>query len=190
MRAYFVTRQIRSRTLHEAWLIEVWEIALKEGFVEIIPVANEAGGRVLPKEYHVAKIEEQTRRRDRRASGSTDPEVFRALLAAVRDDFVAHLVTLIERAKADPFDRRYMDEHILAVAVGLNEKPFVALNHFTVPVATAALPWNDQLSWILSWPSQGPPALIKCFSIASQATSASSNDLNGEPIILIAPRPR
>ena len=37
--------------------MEVWEHAVKE-----VPVADEAGGRVLPRGYHVAKIEEQTRR--------------------------------------------------------------------------------------------------------------------------------
>lgn len=42
--------------------MEVWEHAVKEGLVEDIPVADEAGGRVLPRGYHVAKIEEQTRR--------------------------------------------------------------------------------------------------------------------------------
>jgi hypothetical protein len=42
--------------------MQVWEHAVKEGLVEDIPVADEAGGRVLPRGYHVAKIEEQTRR--------------------------------------------------------------------------------------------------------------------------------
>ena len=39
--------------------IEVWENALKDGLVKDIPVADEAGGQVLPKGYHLAKIEEQ-----------------------------------------------------------------------------------------------------------------------------------
>ena len=33
-------------------------------------------------------------------------------------------------------------------------------------------------------------SLIRCFSIASQAASASSNVLKGDPVTLIAPRPR
>jgi hypothetical protein len=32
-------------------------------------------------------------------------------------------------------------------------------------------------------------SLIRCFSIALQAASASSKDVKGEPMILIAPRP-
>jgi len=32
-------------------------------------------------------------------------------------------------------------------------------------------------------------SLIRCFNIASQAASASSKVLKGEPVILIAPRP-
>ena len=36
--------------------MEVWENAMKEGLVKDIPVADEAGGQVLPKGYHVEKI--------------------------------------------------------------------------------------------------------------------------------------
>lgn len=42
--------------------MEVWEHALKDRLVKDIPVADEAGGRVLPKGYHVEKVEPQSRR--------------------------------------------------------------------------------------------------------------------------------
>src|SRR4051812_46373410 len=58
---------------------------------------------------------------DRRAEGSTYPEVFSRFLAAVRDDLVGHQGALIEGAKASPLYRRDMDEDVLAAAVGLNE---------------------------------------------------------------------
>jgi hypothetical protein len=35
---------------------EVWESALTEGLVRDVPVADEEGGQVLPKGYHVAKV--------------------------------------------------------------------------------------------------------------------------------------
>jgi len=35
---------------------EVWEGALIEGLVTDVPVADEAGGQVLPKGYHVARV--------------------------------------------------------------------------------------------------------------------------------------
>jgi hypothetical protein len=37
---------------------EVWEAALIEGLVMDVPVADEEGGQVIPKNYHVAKVEE------------------------------------------------------------------------------------------------------------------------------------
>lgn len=36
---------------------EVWEAALMEGLVTDVPVADEAGGQVLPKGYHVARVD-------------------------------------------------------------------------------------------------------------------------------------
>lgn len=38
---------------------EVWESALIDGLVEDVPVADEAGGQVIPSGYHVAKIEDR-----------------------------------------------------------------------------------------------------------------------------------
>jgi len=35
---------------------EVWEAALIEGLVTDVPVADEAGGQVIPGGYHVAKV--------------------------------------------------------------------------------------------------------------------------------------
>jgi len=37
---------------------EVWEAALIEGLVIDVPVADEAGGQILPKGYHVAEVNE------------------------------------------------------------------------------------------------------------------------------------
>lgn len=37
---------------------EVWEAALIEGLVTDVPVADEEGGQLLPKRYHVAQVEE------------------------------------------------------------------------------------------------------------------------------------
>jgi len=36
---------------------EVWEAALIEGLVTDVPVSDEAGGQVLPRGYHVAKVD-------------------------------------------------------------------------------------------------------------------------------------
>jgi hypothetical protein len=38
---------------------EAWEAALMDGFVTDIPVADEAGGQVLPVGYHVQQVAEQ-----------------------------------------------------------------------------------------------------------------------------------
>lgn len=38
---------------------EVWKAALAEGLVKDIPVADEEGGQLLPKGYHVAKAGDQ-----------------------------------------------------------------------------------------------------------------------------------
>ena len=35
---------------------EVWEAALIEGLVTDVPVADEMGGQILPKGYHVAEV--------------------------------------------------------------------------------------------------------------------------------------
>jgi len=37
---------------------EVWEAALIEGLVTDVPVADEAGGQILPAGYHVAKVDD------------------------------------------------------------------------------------------------------------------------------------
>jgi len=37
---------------------EVWEAALIEGLVTDVPVADEEGGQILPKGYHVKPIDE------------------------------------------------------------------------------------------------------------------------------------
>lgn len=36
---------------------EVWEAALIEGLVTDVPVADEAGGQILPAGYHVAQVD-------------------------------------------------------------------------------------------------------------------------------------
>ena len=35
---------------------EVWEAALIEGLVSDVPVADEAGGQILPSGYHVGRL--------------------------------------------------------------------------------------------------------------------------------------
>jgi len=37
---------------------EVWEAALTDGLVTDVPVADEAGGQILPAGYHVAQVDE------------------------------------------------------------------------------------------------------------------------------------
>jgi hypothetical protein len=37
---------------------EVWQAALREGLITDLPVADEAGGQVLPAGYHIEQIEE------------------------------------------------------------------------------------------------------------------------------------
>jgi len=37
---------------------EVWQAALLEGLVTDVPVADEEGGQVLPRGYHVVKLGE------------------------------------------------------------------------------------------------------------------------------------
>jgi hypothetical protein len=37
---------------------EVWEAALIEGLVTDVPVADEEGGQILPKGYHVKRVDE------------------------------------------------------------------------------------------------------------------------------------
>lgn len=36
---------------------EVWEAALIEGLVTDVPVADEAGGQILPRNYHVKRVQ-------------------------------------------------------------------------------------------------------------------------------------
>jgi hypothetical protein len=38
---------------------EVWEAALIEGLVTDVPVADEEGGQILPRGYHVARVDDQ-----------------------------------------------------------------------------------------------------------------------------------
>jgi hypothetical protein len=38
---------------------EVWAQALESGLISDVPVADEAGGQVLPKGYHVKQIKEE-----------------------------------------------------------------------------------------------------------------------------------
>ena len=52
---------------------------------------------------------------------SLDLEVFRGVLTAIVHDFILNNLALIEGAQAGTFDRRDMDEHILASALRLNE---------------------------------------------------------------------
>jgi hypothetical protein len=37
---------------------EVWQAALLEGLVMDVPVADEEGGQILPRGYHVVKVQE------------------------------------------------------------------------------------------------------------------------------------
>ncbi len=38
---------------------EVWEAALIEGLIMDVPVADEAGGQVLPQGYHIAEVADE-----------------------------------------------------------------------------------------------------------------------------------
>ena len=51
----------RERQIGEAFLTEeeVWKHALEAGLIDDIPVADEAGGQVLPAGYHVEEIRTQ-----------------------------------------------------------------------------------------------------------------------------------
>ena len=51
----------RERQIGEAFLTEeeVWKQALEAGLIDDIPVADEAGGQVLPAGYHVEEIRTQ-----------------------------------------------------------------------------------------------------------------------------------
>jgi hypothetical protein len=40
---------------------EVWEVALIEGLVTDVPVADEVGGHLLPAGYHVQRVDEGAR---------------------------------------------------------------------------------------------------------------------------------
>jgi hypothetical protein len=54
--------------------------------------------------------------------GSCDPQIFRALLALIRDHVIGDLGSLAQVAQAGLLDRRDMDEHVLATtAIGLDE---------------------------------------------------------------------
>ncbi|HET7889535.1 MAG TPA: hypothetical protein VFL62_25165 [Bradyrhizobium sp.] len=37
---------------------EVWQAALREGLIDDVPVADEAGGQVLPAGFHIQQVEE------------------------------------------------------------------------------------------------------------------------------------
>jgi hypothetical protein len=71
----------------------------------------------------------------RRFLRSLDLEVFRGVLPAIVHEFILNTLPLVQSAQAGTFDRRDMDEHILASTLRLNEPiAFVGLNHFTFPV--------------------------------------------------------
>ena len=38
---------------------QAWKQALASGLISDVPVADEAGGQILPNGYHVAKVEEE-----------------------------------------------------------------------------------------------------------------------------------
>jgi hypothetical protein len=68
---------------------EVWKAALKEGLVKDVPVADEEGGQLLPKGYHVAKVEnhalqKQADRADGLADETVDDEVRETLRTAAQ----------------------------------------------------------------------------------------------------------
>jgi hypothetical protein len=42
---------------------EVWKAALIEGLVTDVPVADEEGGQILPRGYHVARLDDGSGRR-------------------------------------------------------------------------------------------------------------------------------
>ena len=79
------------------------------------------------------------RNRRRGVPGLRGLQVRRGGLAGlpVVGKLVAYLLTFREILHAGAFDRADMDEHVVAAIVGLDEnpKPFVELNHFTVPTA-------------------------------------------------------
>ena len=70
---------------------------------------------------------------------STYPAIFGGFFPAVSRDFVAYVGALIQAAQTRSLDGRDMDEHVLAASVGLDEAIALALNHFTLPVATSSL---------------------------------------------------
>ena len=55
----------RDKQIGEAWPTEaeVWRNALRSGLIADIPVADEAGGQVLPRGYHVARTDPEDPRR-------------------------------------------------------------------------------------------------------------------------------
>jgi hypothetical protein len=75
---------------------------------------------------------------------SLQPQIPGRLLASIGDDLAADLRAFSERAEPGLLDGRYVDEHVLAAAIRLNPNPLVALNHFTVPVATSILPIDSK----------------------------------------------
>ena len=71
---------------------EVWEAALIEGLVTDVPVADEEGGQLLPKGYHVAKVDDQkvslqkqANRADSLADQTVDDEVKENLQTAAQE---------------------------------------------------------------------------------------------------------
>jgi hypothetical protein len=61
------------------------------------------------------------RARQTEAASSADPEISGRLFSSIADDVVADLRTLIEAAQTGPLDRRYVNKHILAAGIWLNE---------------------------------------------------------------------
>jgi hypothetical protein len=55
----------RDKQIGEAWPTEaeVWRNALRSGLIADIPVADEAGGQVLPRGYHVVRTDPEDPRR-------------------------------------------------------------------------------------------------------------------------------
>src|SRR5262245_36957197 len=79
--------------------------------------------------------------------GSHDFEVAGGFLASIRENFVFDVLTLIEGAEASAFDRRDMNEHVLAATRRLNKtiafcrvEPFHSTaRHRRSPVMLAAV---------------------------------------------------
>jgi hypothetical protein len=75
--------------------------------------------------------------RGQQTQGLLHLQIFRAFLVAVRDDIEGHLVPFAQVVQTSLLYSRDVDEHVFAIAtIRMNETvAFVALNHFTVPLA-------------------------------------------------------